>query len=219
MNFKFRSNFLTVLTIFFSIIFIGKAFYNLINYGSDFLTSYSLSKSFWNGIDVYTLDHKNPYYPHIWYITLLPFTFFKFEIVKIIFFIFNLFFFFGSIFILKKKLNLNSFETKILIIMSVTSTPFTNLVALGNLSLMALFCILIYFFYTQVFLRAIALSLAFVKYNVSFFFLFLPFLQKKIKLSLIFIIINLAAVILYHYYLDISDPFKAFDPFLVSLIK
>ena len=46
MNFKFRSNFLTVLTIFFSIIFIGKAFYNLTNYGSDFLTSYSLLNHF-----------------------------------------------------------------------------------------------------------------------------------------------------------------------------
>ena len=46
-----------------------------------------------------------------------------------------------------------------------------------------------------------------------FFFCFYLFYKKKIKLSLIFIIINLAAVILYHYYLDISDPLKAFDPF------
>ena len=195
MNFKISNNLLTILTTFFSIIFIGKAFFNLMNYGSDFLTSYSLAKLFWNGIDVYTLDHKNPFYPHIWYITLFPFTFFEFKIVKIIFFIFNLFFFFGSIFILRKKLNLNSFETKILIIMSVISTPFTNLIALGNLSLMTLFFLLVYFFYSQVFLKAIALSLAFIKYNVSFFFLFLPFLQKKIKLSLVFIIVNIAAVV------------------------
>ena len=212
MNFKINHNFLTVLTFFISLIFIGKAFYNLLNYGSDFETSYILAKSFWNGINVFTLEDKNPYYPHIWYVTLFPFIHLKFEIIKIIYFILNLFFFYGSIFILKKKFHLNSVETKILIIMSVTSTPFTNLMAIGNLSLLALFFILIYYFYSQIFLRALALTLAFVKYNISFFFLILPFLQKKKKIVFIFILINIAAVFFYHYYLDISDPLKIFDP-------
>ena len=217
MNFKINPSFITILTIFVSVIFIGKAFHNLLNYGSDFQTSYILGKSFWDGINVFTLENKNPYYPHIWYVALFPFIHLKFEVIRIIFFILNLFFFFGSILILKKNFNLNSFETKILIILSVASTPFTNLMALGNLSLMALYFILIYYFYTQILLRGIALSLAFVKYNISFFFLILPFLQREKKLAIIFILINLGAVLFYHYYLDIHDPLKIFDPLLAVI--
>ena len=214
MSFQISNKLLTILTIFVSIIFIGKAFYNLLNYGSDFETSYILGKSFWSGVDVFSLENKNPYYPHIWYIALFPIIHFEFEIIKIIFFVLNLFFFYGSIFILKTNFKLNNNESKVLIIMSVISTPFTNLLAIGNISLLVLFFILVYYFYFNYFLKGLALSIALVKYNISFLFILLPFLQNKKKVAIIFIILNLISVLFYYGYLGINNPLKFFDPII-----
>ena len=71
---------------------------------------------------------------------------------------------------------------------------------------------LIYFFLHTSISKSYCSFIGICKIQCIIFFCFYLF-YKKIKLSLIFIIINLAAVILYHYYLDISDPLKAFDPF------
>jgi hypothetical protein len=202
----------TAFTILISIIFLGKAFINLLNYGTDFETSYTLSKSFWNGVDVFTMEKKNPFYPHIWYILLFPFKYLEYKTVKIIFFFINLFFLFGSIFILKKNYNLNLFQTKVLVILSVTSTPLTNLLGVGNLSLFSLFFILVFYFYKSSFLRGLAISFALIKYNISIFFIIYLIIFKHYKTGIIFIFINFVSILFYFYYLDITNIFQIFDP-------
>ena len=214
-----KKNILSVLTVIISLIFIGRAFQNLINYGSDFETSYMLAKLFWNGNDIFNpnLEENNPFYPHLWYLILYPIINIEFYYAKIIFFIINLTFFFGSIIILKSNFKLNSHQTKILIILSVASTPFTNLIAIGNLSLFSLFFILIFYFYKSFFLKGLALSLALIKYNMSFLFVIYSIIFKQYKVIIVFLLLNIFSILFYFYYLDINDFFKVFDPFLSLL--
>ena len=207
-----NSKLITFFTISISIIFISKAFINLLDYGSDFETSYILSKSFWNGIDVFTLKDKNTVYPHIWYILLFPFKNFEYTTVKIIFFFLNLIFLFSSFYILKKKYNLSSIDTNILIILSVTSTPVTNLLGIANLSIFALFFLLVFNFYKSFFLKGLAISFALVKYNVSFLFIIYLFIFKMYKTILVLILINVISILFYFYYLDITNLLKIFEP-------
>ena len=220
---KNKKNILSFLTVIISLIFIGKAFQNLLNHGSDFKSSFEFAKLFWDGVDIYdsetreTLIHKNSFYPHLWYIILYPIINVEFYYAKIIFFILNLLFFFGSIIILKSNFNLNSHQTKILIILSVTSTPFTNLIAIGNLSLFSLFFILIFYFYKSFFLKGLALSLALIKYNMSFLFVIYSIIFKQYKVVFVFLLLNIFSALFYFYYLDINNFFKVFDPFLSLL--
>jgi hypothetical protein len=215
---NYNQKLLTSFAIIISIVFIGRSFYNSLAGGSDFETSYILAKSFWSGTDVFTLENKNPFYPHFWYLILYPFVNLEFKTVKIIFFTLNLIFFYGSIFLLKINFRLNLNQVKILIILSVASTPFTNLTAIGNLSLFSLFFILIFYFYNSIFLKAVALSLAIAKYNMAFLFFIYVILSKQYKVICIFLTINILAVLFYFYHLDIGDFHKVFDP-LVTLFN
>jgi hypothetical protein len=215
---NYNQKLLTSFAIIISIVFIGRSFYNSLAGGSDFETSYILAKSFWNGIDVFTLESKNPFYPHFWYLILYPFVNLEFKTVKIIFFALNLIFFYGSIFLLKINFKLNPNQVKILIILSVASTPFTNLIGIGNLSLFSLFFILIFYFYNSIFLKGLALSLAITKYNMAFLFFIYAILSKQYKVICIFFTINILSILFYFYYLDISDFHKVFGP-LISLFN
>lgn len=130
------------------ILFIGRSFYNSLQHNSDFEIPYDLSIYFWEKNDVFQYTDKKPLYPHSLYILLLPFTLFKFEITKIIFFLVNIYFLVSSIFIIKRNYFLSMNETKILTLIAFTATPSTNILANGNLSLAVLF-----FYYLFIFLN------------------------------------------------------------------
>jgi hypothetical protein len=211
----FYNKTLTILTLFISLIFIGKTFHNLLIGGSDFEPSVMLAKSFWSGNDVFEDKTNNPFYPHLWYIILYPFVDIEPKNADITFYLLNLLFFFGSVFILKKNFNLTSNQTKILIIFSIASTPFTNLIALGNLSLFSLFFLLIFYFHKSVFIKGLALSLCIIKYNMSFLFIIYSIVYKQFRVLCIFLLINILAIFFYFYYLEISDVYKIFDPLIL----
>jgi hypothetical protein len=199
------------------ILFIGRSFYNNLQYAGDFQTPHILSIFFWGKNDVFQYTHHAPLYPHSLYILLLPLTFFKIEIAKIIFFFFNIFFLVSSIFIMKKNYFLNMNETKVLTLIAFTATPSTNILALGNLSLAVLFFSLSYYFSQSKLNKGIYLFLSFIKYNISFIFVLYSFLKKEYKVVFYFIIFHFISTLFYFYYLNIFKFEKILDPYIFAL--
>lgn len=199
------------------ILFIGRSFYNNLQYGSDFQTPYDLSIYFWEKNDVFQYTDRNPLYPHSLYILLLPFTLFKIEIIKIIFFLVNIYFLVSSIFIIKKNYFLSSDETKILTLIAFTATPFTNILAIGNLSLAVFFFLLSFYFSKSKITKGVYLFLSFIKYNVSFIFILHSFLKKEYKVIFYFILFNFISTLFYFYYLNIFKFEKILDPYIFAL--
>ena len=195
-----NNTFQNSLLILFGFIFLGRAFYNLLIHGSDFQTIYELSVYFSNQNDVYNWVEKNPSYPQFSYLLVYPFTIFEFTTAKIIFFFINLFLLLGSIVILIKNYFLNKYQAKILILIALTATPTTNLLAIGNLSIITLFFLLIYFFSNSIFIKAIGLLIAFMKYNVSFLFVIFSLLEKEYKTLLFFSLFYVLGVFFYYLY-------------------
>ena len=205
------------IVLFISLIFIFKSLINSVKFNSDFEIPFILSNLFWNKNDVFNFKDLNPFYPHSLYIFLYPITLFRFEVAKILFFFLNLFFLILSIRIIIKNYNLNLAQSQVLILISFTSTPFTNALAIGNLSIVTLFFILSYFFLNSKSKKSFFLFLAFIKYNLSFMFILHSILKKEYKILFYFFLFNLVCVSFYFYYLNILNLAQLFDPFISSL--
>jgi hypothetical protein len=216
MNTK-KKYFIKFVVLFISLIFISTSFINCIKYDSDFTTLFTLSDLFWKKNNVVFYEELNAFYPHSFYILFYFFTLFKFEVAKIIFFFLNLFFLTLSIRIVIKNYNLSFVQSQFLILISFTSTPFTNALAIGNLSLIILFFILSYFFLNSKLFKSFFLFLAFIKYNLSFMFILNSILIKEYKVLFYFFLYNLASVFFYFYYLDMLNLTQLLNPFLASL--
>ena len=128
------------------LIFLTRVVYNIYNEGSDFDIPYTLSKLFYQKIDIFQDLSRNPLYPHSLYFFFGPFTLFSLETAKIIFFFLNIFLLINLILYFKKIFQLNTNEVKIIFLIAFTATPFTNLLAIGNLSLL-IFSSLVYYYY------------------------------------------------------------------------
>ncbi len=198
------------------LIFCSKVLFNLLNHGSDFDIPYTLSKLFYQKIDIFEDISRNPLYPHSLYILFGPFTLFGLEVAKIIFFVINIILLLFTIFYLKKVFKLDINQTKIVILISFTATPFTNLLAIGNLSIIVLFCLICYYYSKSKLFKSLFLLVSFFKYNVSFIFILYAFINKEYKVLFYFALLNLFFALCYYFYLDIYSFERIFDPFFLA---
>ena len=197
-------------------LFFLKTIYNFLNEGSDFNIVYKLSNLFLKRNDVFKNVIDNPLYPHSLYVLFSPFNLFDLETSKVLFFIFNIILLIISIFSLVKIFNLNNSQAKILFIAGFTATPFTNLLAIQNLSLIV-FASLIFFYKSQSkFNKSFFLFISFFKYNISFIFIFYTLIKKEYKIFTYFIILNLFFILIYYLYIDIRLIKNMFDPFFLA---
>ena len=144
------------------IIFVGRSFYNAVlleTYSSkDFVGIYELSKDFWYKVDIfkeYFISNKEiflekdlffavPTWSHLTYIIFLPYTLVPIKISKILWFCSNLIFLFFIIKLNKKYYNLSLNQSLVLTAITVSSTPLTNTLGNGQLSLFLLLVLMIY---------------------------------------------------------------------------
>ena len=172
-----------------------------LNHGSDFDIPYKLSKLFWEGTNIFDNTLDNPLYPHSLYILFFPLTILDLFLAKTIFFSLNvLLLIIGSI-QLSKIFNLSVFQKYLLIFISFTATPFTNILAIGNLSLIVYVSLIFYYSTHSKILKSIFLTIAFIKYNISFIFVLHAIFNKEYKVLFYFILINLLFVLFIIYIL------------------
>lgn len=199
------------------LIFLSRVIYNIFNEGSDFDIPYTLSKLFYQKIDIFQDLSRNPLYPHSLYFLFGPFTLFSLETAKIIFFLLNIFFLINLILYLKKIFQLSINEVKIIFLIAFTATPFTNLLAIGNLSLLIFYCLIHYYYNRSNLSKSLYLLISFFKYNVSFIFIIYSFINKEYKVLTYFISLNLFFAVCYYLYLDNFSIERIFDPYILAL--
>ena len=198
------------------LIVFSKIILNFLNHGSDFDIPYKLSKIFLKKEDVFKNILDNPLYPHSLYILFSPFTLFELNTAKIIFLILNFFLLLLTIKNLSKIFVLNKQQTYIIFFIAFTATPFSNLLAIGNLSLIV-FASLIYYYKTDSkILKAIFLTIAFFKYNISFIFLIHALCKKQFSVLIYFGLINIIFILIYYFYIDINLLKNFLDPFILA---
>lgn len=214
-----------------SLIFIGKAFYNAIileTYSSkDFAGIYELSKDFWNKIDIfkrYFISNKEyflendlffsiPTWSHLTYIIFLPYTLVPIKISKILWFFSNLIFLFFIIKLTKKYYNLSLNQSLILTLITISSTPLTNTLGNGQLSLFLLLVLIIYWYSKKVSKKFI-LSLSVIKISFGALFIFHSLLKKKLDFVYA-LIINVITVLFYSFYVNDFNFYQFINPLLV----
>ena len=204
------------ISLIFILIVFSKVILNFLNHGSDFDIPYKLSKMFLEKEDVFKNILDNPLYPHSLYILFTPFTLFELDTAKIIFLILNFFLLLLTIKNLSKIFDLNKQKTYIILFIAFTATPFSNLLAIGNLSLIV-FASLIYYYKTDSKLfKAIFLTIAFFKYNISFVFLIHALCKKQFRVIIYFGIINFIFILIYYFYIDLNFLINFLDPFILA---
>lgn len=225
MNSKYSSLLLIIFLFLISSIFLFKAFLNSSgpNGSVDLIQFYSLSKDFWSGKDIYENIEPGktamPMWNHLMYIIFYPFTLFSYEITKILWFGSNLIFTYIIIKLLKKAFSLNFNKSLILIIMIVSSTPFTNTLGNGQIGLFLLMSLLFYW-YSNSKIKGIFLSTAYIKFSFAPFFLMNSLFKKEIDL-IFAIIVSILAVLFYGIYINDLRFIEFFNPLLsiLAIIK
>ena len=208
-----------------SFIFFFKAFLNSYapNGSVDLVQFYVLSKSFWNGEDIYKNispgETAMPMWNHLIYIIFYPFTLFSFQITKILWFFSNLFFTYIIIKFLKNVYNLNLNKSLILGILVISSTPFTNTLGNGQIGLFLLMSI-VFYWYSNSKIKGIFLSTAYIKFSFAPFFLINSLFKKEIDLVFA-IIVSIAAVLFFGLYINDLRLIEFVNPLLaiLSVIK
>ena len=210
------------------IIFVGRSFYNAVlleTYSSkDFVGIYELSKNFWHKVDIfkeYFISNKKiffekdlffavPTWSHITYIIFLPYTLVPIKISKILWFCSNLIFLFFIIKLNKKNYNLSLNQSLVLTAITVSSTPFTNTLGNGQLSIFLLLVLMIYWHSK----KKIMLSLSIIKISFGALFIFYSLFKKKLDF-IYALVINIFAILFYSFYVNNLSFYQLINPLLV----
>ena len=212
--------FLTVLLIVVAFLFIFKSYINANAVGGsvDFPQFYYLSKDFWAGKDIFsTYPEKKgvPMWNHIFYIIFYPFTLSPIETSKILWFFSNVIFASIIIILLKRAYNLSLNKSLILGLLTVSSTPFTNTLGNGQLSLFILMSLIFYWF-SKSKIKIFFLAIAYIKFSFAPFFLINSLFKKEIDL-IYAMIISALAVIFYGFYVSQLNIIQFINPILTIL--
>lgn len=210
------------------IIFVGRSFYNAVlleTYSSkDFVGIYELSKDFWYKVDIfkeYFISNKEiflekdlffavPTWSHLTYIIFLPYTLVPIKISKILWFCSNLIFLFFIIKLNKKYYNLSLNQSLVLTAITVSSTPLTNTLGNGQLSLFLLLVLMIYWHSK----KKIILSLSIIKISFGALFIFYSLFKKKLDFAYA-LVINIVAILFYSFYVNNLSFSQIINPLLV----
>ena len=141
---------------------------------------------------------------------------FPLKIAKILWFFSNLIFTYLIIKIIKKNYNLSINKTLLLSILIISSTPFTNTLGNGQLSLFLLFSIISYWFSNNKF-KSCFLSIAFIKLSIGTFFIINSLLKKEIDI-IYAILIFITAVLFYCFWVNNFDLNQFINPLIVVQI-
>ena len=205
-----------------SLIFITKAYINSTSLtdANDFWIMYSLSKIFWNQQDVFELYLTRntdsviaPLWTHLTYIILGPYTLFSFKISNILWFISNLIFFVLIIKLIKnyEKLSLN--QTFLLTIIALTSTPFTNALGNGQISLLLLLILIIYWNSKN---TKYILGLSLIKVSIAPIFIIFSLIKKETDF-LYSVAIYAIGVLIYSFYIGNFTLYQFVNPLLIII--
>ena len=225
LKFSFLTIFLTILVFIISLIFLSKSYYNAIGDGNngsyDFIQWYDMSKLFWDRIDLFQLYFSGkikwqPIWNHALYIIFFPYILFPLKIAKILWFFSNLIFTYLIIKVVKKNYNLSINKTLLLSILIISSTPFTNTLGNGQLSLFLLFSIITYWFSNNKF-KSCFLSIAFIKLSIGLFFIINSLLKKEIDI-IYAILIFITAVLFYCFWVNNFDLNQFINPLIIAQI-
>jgi len=229
-NFSKKKRFylITFLLTIIIIIFVGRSYYNAVlleTYSSkDFVGIYELSRDFWDKVDIfkrYFISRKEiflekdmlisvPTWSHLTYIIFFPYTLFPIKIAKILWFCSNLIFLFFIIKLNKKYYHLSLNQSLVLSAITVSSTPFTNTLGNGQLSLFLLLMLMIYWHSKN----KIALSLSIIKISFGALFIFYSLFKKKLDFIFV-LVINIMAIFFYSFYIGTLSLSEFINPLLV----